>query len=90
MFHFIYSKLILRDLLCLQLQFDCIITHVKLVKLKGKRHRLPPRQKQIIKEKLQRLEDGAIYYNDDYKNSDEEEKDAAPKVTRKKKGKILI
>ena len=59
---------------------------MKLVKLKGKRHRLPARQKQIIREKLQRLEDGAIYYNDDYKNSDEEEEDATPKVTRKRKG----
>ena len=70
------------------MQFDCIITHVKLQKLKGPRYRLPARQRQIIKEKLQRLQDGAIYYNDDYLSSEDDENEVKPKVVKKKKGKI--
>ena len=62
---------------------------MKLRKLKGKRYRLPARQRQIIKDKLQRLKDGAIFYNDDYQD-EIEDKDKVEKEIKdinKKKGK---
>ncbi len=58
---------------CSLFQIDCIITHVKMQKLKGHRYRLGAAQKQIIREKLKKLERGAIYYNDDIDWDDDDE-----------------
>ena len=62
---------------------------MKLQKLKGKRYRLPGRQRQIIKDKLQRLEDGAIFYNDDYQDEIEDKNKVEKEINdiNKKKGK---
>ena len=62
---------------------------MKLQKLKGKRYRLPARQRQIIKDKLQRLEDGAIFYNDDYQDEIEDKNKVEKEIKdiSKKKGK---
>ena len=57
---------------------DCIITHVKLRVVGGGQLRLLPAEKKKIKDKLQTLKRGAIYYSDDVESeeeSDEEEKD---------------
>ena len=62
---------------------------MKLQKLKGKRYRLPARQRQIIKDKLQKLEDGAIFYNDDYQDEIEDKNKVEKEIKdiSKKKGK---
>ena len=62
---------------------------MKLRKLKGKRYKLPARQKRIIKDKLQKLEDGAIFYNDDYQDKVEDKKEVEKEIKdiNKKKGK---
>ena len=54
-------------------QVDCIITKVKLRKIGGGQLRLLPAQKKVIKDKLQKLKSGAIYYSDDRGSEDESE-----------------
>ena len=87
------------------MQVNCIITHVKLRGVGGGQLRLLPAEKKKIKDKLQTLKRGAIYYSDDVESDEEEEDESEddeeeedeeeeeeekPKRTPKKKGVLTI